>query len=509
MSYSKTDIRKYLDKSAIHIQKGKVRRAIKELQKGLEAEPWNIDVAYQIASLYQRMNERINAISVFQNNLELLERKKNEMNLKDYNNAKLMVYKAILSLDPVDIAVRIKVGKYYLAQENKQKAAYLELFAAFNQCLVVKDEMLTAEVKNLLERVNLNTYERELLSAQFFHSIRDEEKYQELFFELIEKYSSSIKYLKGIFEKHLSFYPYDEKIIRRYCMLLVQIKDYRSANSMLRKTLGVKPDNLFFLELLSITSVRLNLLEESLELFYKLEEVYKKNRDEQKLELAKTNIEILKRKIELKNFPKEMPPVPGDSSGIDPQKESEALEDLKTIVEKSLSFQMIKGEDYEKDTLIDKHRDVPEELKILIEEGSENPTELMTAMYQNKAEEFDKELDIETKEEQKMRAQEPHLSFDLLKNELIDFTLIQERDFEVEDSKKVISLFFNKVAKEISADYRACIDMGVACFTFGYKEVAVGFYKMALKAAPDKEASIRGLIEMCGGAAKKVNKSAA
>ena len=58
MGNGETDSKKFYDKSIIHIQKGKVKKAIKELLKALRHEPWNIDVAYQIVSLYQRMNDK-------------------------------------------------------------------------------------------------------------------------------------------------------------------------------------------------------------------------------------------------------------------------------------------------------------------------------------------------------------------------------------------------------------------------------------------------------------------
>jgi len=455
--------KKFISKSMLHVQKGKIKKAIKELNKAMALDPCNIDIAHQVVSLYQRLNDKFNAIETFKNNLDFIEKEKekNSIDKVKYNRAKLLIYKGILGIDPANVEVRISVAKSYLMRK-KYRIAYIELYTALEHASVMENAGLLEKIKSIMKEVKLSVLERDLLVAEFYHRIKDETAYRKCFNRLEEKYKTKIKLLRGIYERHLNFYPYDEKIVRKYCMILIKMKEYREANSLLRKVLACLPDNVSLQELIGITAVRLGFLEEAMQRFQRLKILYERDGQKEKLPLLMKNIELLGKKIDDKSFPEDMPPLPHTRTVS--YGDREAIEELETQV--SLTIESEPDED------IDQQVDEVDEIKPDLKEA---------AMRELKGYEEQRKTDSG-----KMKSSE---IIDIGK-ELIEFGRVQELDpldvIKIDDNNPEVFLkFFGEIKSKIKDDFRACVDMGIACQVMGFKSSASEFYNMALKLKPE------------------------
>src|SRR4051812_498249 len=97
---------KLLDNATKYIQKGQVDRAIKELQKVIEADPADVRTRLKLGDLFAKKNQ--NAEAAEQYNLVAESYSKDGFYLKA-----VAVYKQILKLDSSLIDVHLKLGDLY------------------------------------------------------------------------------------------------------------------------------------------------------------------------------------------------------------------------------------------------------------------------------------------------------------------------------------------------------------------------------------------------------------
>ena len=268
------------------------------------------------------------------------------------------------------------------------------------------------------------------------------------------------------------------------------MKEYREANSLLRKGLVVSPGNINFLELLSITAVRLNLLDEALELFYELKTLYEEREEWEKFDLVVKNIDIIQIRIQESTFPEEMPALPNESNEIN---NSEALEALETIIEDNINnFKYHKSK--KKKSLARK-----QEEKIIENLSNSNEKE-------------EKSIEFAIKKAD-LKIDNVSCRFENISDELIDFYNEQERDDSKIQGKlefrKMTMEFFEKAKKIVEGDYRSSLDLAIACQTMGFYDMAMQFYRAAIEINPEKEKELQELISRCEKELGKTSKLAA
>lgn len=461
----------FINKSIIHIQKGKVKAAIKDLFKALKIEPWNIEIASQIATLFYRMNDKKSALQSYDVNLQYLKRYKKSLPKDKYYASKLAIYNSILTLDPGNIGLRRKIADYYMFQRN-HKSAYIELFAAAEFAEATKDQAMIDSIQKDIEKVQLDDFEKDLAKAEYLYRTHGDNTYIQHFTQTECKYIAKPEKLYKLYDKHLVFFPNDTDIIRKYAMLLIRKQEYRKANSYLRKVLSLDKNNILFLELLSITCVRLNLLNEALEYFIKLKDLYDKTNSAEKLALTIKNIENIKKKIMEASFPEEMPPAPETM----PENKSQDV-DTNINDENNIPLSMIPKDEGAPDVPIMGTR-----VETIMPAPS--PTENC--------------IDL----------------FSPLATELINFyhSQTKEADTSVQTHDAFIDMyitFTNKAKQIVSTDARSCIDLGIAYQTIGFYDAARDLYSEALRLDPKLHRELEELIQICDDALSKTRKLAA
>ena len=129
-----------------------------------------------------------------------MDAKINELEPEDYEKAKLVVYKGLLSIDPLAVDIRLEVANYYLRNDN-HRAAFIELHFTLAHGKATENNKIVESTKRYLREVKINEFEKDFLMLEFYYRIQEEKKYH-MGLSLLKKNILQILFYSEVFMKN-------------------------------------------------------------------------------------------------------------------------------------------------------------------------------------------------------------------------------------------------------------------------------------------------------------------
>ncbi len=336
------DKKKIIESASKFIAKNQFDKAIKDLQKILELEPKNNQIALKIAELFLKLDKKQDAVSYY-------ELASNMFRDSGFYDKAIAVYRQVLSLSPPSADPYLKIADLFRKKNLTAEAVsnYKIAIAIYEKEGKVQEALKILKTITELEPSNLPG--RMKLASLYIKNGLKNEAYKE-FVHIAEKLIEAKKTIDliTVYEKILTIKPDDSNVSKQLIKLYLARGDYQKVLLRVKEiiTLG-KPDTDALIALakaytaLEKTSLAVSAYKEVAKLYTKeglvpqAREIYKKvleidPTDQQALQIVTGAGPVEKPMIEIQPEPLESTEVHAGKAPKTSEKSAEAQQEKKT-----------------------------------------------------------------------------------------------------------------------------------------------------------------------------------